>query len=338
MADAPPGVSFDKNGGEINLLIEISTITIGPDRREALPENVRKVAESIAEVGLLSPITIDKWHTLIAGLHRLEAAKSLGWTRIECYVTDLEGLQAELAEIDENVIRNELDDIDLGKMLMRRKEIYEALHPTTKQGGDRKSEDFKTSPARFDSAKPFSVDTSEKTGISRRTVEQKMQIARDLVPEVQKIVKQNQIGFKNALKLSRLEPEQQKEAATLLAGGKIRKIDEYTTAQSKADQTEVEPDAPPFRIGDKQFSTFAEGVADLKNTAKDFSCTPDDFLAEVTAFARKFQQEIEWYGTLYYEEVYPALSSEQLVYLRRQTDSIRAAAEQFYNNVTKGRK
>ena len=51
----------------------------------------------------------------------------------------------------------------------------------------------------------------------------------------------------------------------------------------------------------------------MKNTAKDFSCTPDDFLAEVTAFARKFQREIEWYSTPYYEEVYPALSPEQLI-------------------------
>ena len=62
MTDAPPGVSFDKNGGGIDLLIEISAITVGADRREALPEDVQKMAESMAKIGLLSPITVDKHH------------------------------------------------------------------------------------------------------------------------------------------------------------------------------------------------------------------------------------------------------------------------------------
>lgn len=49
---------------------------------------------------------------MIAGLHRLEAAKMLGWTEIECTVKDLDGLLAQLAEIDENYVRTELDSIN----------------------------------------------------------------------------------------------------------------------------------------------------------------------------------------------------------------------------------
>ena len=37
---------------------------------------------------------------LIAGLHRLEAAKLLGWEEIECNISSLEGLQAELASTE----------------------------------------------------------------------------------------------------------------------------------------------------------------------------------------------------------------------------------------------
>ena len=37
--------------------IQISEITIGPGRRAALPEDVQKMAKSMAEVGLLSPIS-----------------------------------------------------------------------------------------------------------------------------------------------------------------------------------------------------------------------------------------------------------------------------------------
>ena len=125
------------------MLIEINAITVGTDRREALPEDVQKMAESMAKIGLLSPITVDKHHALIAGLHRLEAAKLLGWEEIECIVSDLDGLQAELAEIDENFVRKNLSGIEYSDLLLRRKEIYEALHPETKHGGNRRSKDFK---------------------------------------------------------------------------------------------------------------------------------------------------------------------------------------------------
>lgn len=36
----------------------------------------------------------------------------------------------------------------------------------------------------------------------------------------------------------------------------------------------------PYDLGDKQYTSFAESIADLKNNDKDCSCTPDQFLAE----------------------------------------------------------
>ena len=52
-------------------------IKINPGRREAEPKAVEELARSIAAVGLLNPITLDQHNTLVAGLHRLEAAKLL---------------------------------------------------------------------------------------------------------------------------------------------------------------------------------------------------------------------------------------------------------------------
>ena len=88
--------------------VNIESIQVNSGRREALPDAVRELADSISAVGLLNPITVDRDYTLIAGLHRLEAAKLLGWAEIECNVSSLEGLQAELAEIDENFVRAEI--------------------------------------------------------------------------------------------------------------------------------------------------------------------------------------------------------------------------------------
>ena len=97
--------TFAKSTGGIELLrIPISKIKINPGRREADPAYIGDLAKSIRDVGLLNPITVDGTHTLIAGLHRLEAAKLLDWTEIECTVCDVDSMRAELAEIDEFVL------------------------------------------------------------------------------------------------------------------------------------------------------------------------------------------------------------------------------------------
>ena len=49
-------------------------------RRNTQQRNVEELARSIAAVGLMNPITVTQDNTLIAGLHRLEAVKLLGWT------------------------------------------------------------------------------------------------------------------------------------------------------------------------------------------------------------------------------------------------------------------
>ena len=119
--------------GEVRtLLIPINEITVNPGRREAAPGDVKELADSILELGMVNPVMVDQSYTLIAGLHRLEAMKLLGRTEIECTVSDLAGLQAELAEIDENFIRKDLSDAEFRELLLRRKEIYESLHPETK--------------------------------------------------------------------------------------------------------------------------------------------------------------------------------------------------------------
>lgn len=58
--------------------IQISEIKINPGRRKTSPQYVEELARSITAVGLLNPVTIDQNNVLIAGLHRLEAAKMLG--------------------------------------------------------------------------------------------------------------------------------------------------------------------------------------------------------------------------------------------------------------------
>ena len=181
---------------------------------------------------MMNPITVDADHTLVAGLHRLEAAKLLGWTEVECTVCELDGLHAELAEIDENVIRTGLSDLELSELLARRKKIYETLHPATiaRNLPGHVSNYGSSSDKLTGKEKPFTQDTAEKMGVSPRTVERHVQIAENLTPETKEILRgaDTKVTKQNLAKLSRLEPEQQTEAAKRLAEGAIKSVDEYT--------------------------------------------------------------------------------------------------------------
>ena len=197
--------------------MKISEIKINPGRRDTQQRNVEELARSIAAAGLMNPITVTQDNTLIAGLHRLEAAKLLGWTEIECTVSDADGLQAELAEIDENFVRAGLSHRELGDLLLRRKELYEAIHPETRQG-QRNGQTAKNDNLTVLAAKPFSEDTADKLGISKRTVERLFQTAANLTPEAKKTIRDagDKITKGDALKISRLPPDQQAEAAAVL--------------------------------------------------------------------------------------------------------------------------
>ena len=317
------------------MLVPISEIKVNAGRREVDPEGVQELVDSISKVGLLNPITIDREHTLIAGLHRLEAAKLLGWTEIECNVSSLEGLLAELAEVDENVVRKGLSAVEYSDLLLRRKEIYEALHPETKNGGDQKSEKIRTSKCRSDSMKSFVQDTAEKLGVGRRTVERQIQTAKNLTTEAKDIIRDTgtKITKKDALKLSRLEPEQQRDAASQLAAGEIKSMGEYHPAPAEEPQPPEPPMPPsvPYTLGDKHYASIEESVADLKNPNKDCSYNPDTLLADIDGFVDTFHKNFAWYNDPFCTVVFPSISPVQFDFVRQRFATIFSAMEDLLN-------
>ncbi|MBB4590188.1 N6-adenosine-specific RNA methylase IME4/ParB-like chromosome segregation protein Spo0J [Rhizobium leguminosarum] len=152
----------------------IASIDIGSRLRPADPAKVEAMKPSFLEIGQKTPITVfgkpeDPRATLSAGLHRLQTAKALGWENVLCFHEDGDALDAELWEIDENLIRAELTAADRALFLSRRKEIYLLKHPETAQGGDRKSK--RQDVVLIDAPQTFSVATAVATGRDRRTIE-----------------------------------------------------------------------------------------------------------------------------------------------------------------------
>jgi ParB family chromosome partitioning protein len=151
--------------------INANQITVPPHRLRGLrPDVIESLVESIAKQGLLQPIRVQMkdagGYELIAGRHRLEAARKLGHTTIKAgVVKGLDADQALLAGIDENLIRAELGHAERALHLSERKRLYEKLYPQTKHGGDRSG-----SSSQNENLKSFAIDTATKTGKGRSTI------------------------------------------------------------------------------------------------------------------------------------------------------------------------
>jgi len=63
----------------------IASIRVGQRHRRDLGD-IAEFAASIADIGLINPITVDETGQLLAGARRLAACKWLGWKDIPVYV------------------------------------------------------------------------------------------------------------------------------------------------------------------------------------------------------------------------------------------------------------
>jgi len=114
--------------------IKVGNVRVTEERRHGLNnEVVGELARSIRTNGLLNPITVDTENNLVAGLHRLEAFSMLGLAAIPAVVKSLSTLQAELAEVDENIARRHLTALERGELLQRRKRLYQTMYPEAKK-------------------------------------------------------------------------------------------------------------------------------------------------------------------------------------------------------------
>ncbi|MHB1697767.1 MAG: ParB/RepB/Spo0J family partition protein [bacterium] len=201
--------------------IDVERVIVKNRKREADEKKVNELVESIKELGLISPIYVNRSgddYILIAGLHRLTAYKKLGIDRIPAKITDIDDIHSELAEIDENLVRAELHYLDRAEILKRRQEIYEELHPEAKaKAKGAIASNKKQGKGNFDAndtmaVASFTEDTAKKTNLSERTIQRDLQIAKNLDDKVKKQIKDKKISKKDALEIARLKKEDQQKA------------------------------------------------------------------------------------------------------------------------------
>lgn len=209
------------------VLIEIESIAVGHRLRSVSKSKVDELAESIAAVGLLQPIVITEDKSLVAGLHRLEACRQLGITAINAVVIPNHQLQKEIAEIDENLIRNQLTVLEQCDQLKRRKELYEALYPETKRGGYVRAADDEMQPANISDNRvvndAFSNRAANERKVTPRTIQRAIRIAERLNADVKNRIADSPIAFRftQLMRLAEFEPIMQREIVAKITDEKL---------------------------------------------------------------------------------------------------------------------
>lgn len=91
-------------------LVPLTEIWVDRNKRQRTElRDVDKLADSLATIGLLNPITINRNMELIAGERRLTAARNLGWETIPAHFYEtLDPVEMKKVELEENIRRHDL--------------------------------------------------------------------------------------------------------------------------------------------------------------------------------------------------------------------------------------
>jgi ParB family transcriptional regulator, chromosome partitioning protein len=208
------------------LLIDIlvNQVVVGRRMRTTDPAKVREIAQSFRDIGIINPISIDENCKLIAGSHRLAAAKECGWETIRAIVFTHNELINQLQEIDENLFVNALCYISQSENIAKREEILGVLGKRTKRGQSAANGIFSTD------------ELAEKLGVSNRVYRLRRQVS-NLIPVARDALRgtRHAHNLVDLVLLSRLEDEVQQRVAELIANDNSNRSLKLIVTQAKVD-------------------------------------------------------------------------------------------------------
>ena len=182
--------------------------------------------------------------------------------------------------------------------------------------------------------KSFAQDTAEKTGMSKRTVSRLLQIANNMTQEAKRIVQDSDIPQDTALKISRLPSDQQAEAASLLAAGKVQSVEQYKQERRERITAAHTPqlETPPLDTR-TEAEKNREKIVSLNGLAREFSQFIEQFLDRMKmyqGFAVAFAEMSHMQITQVWDSA--AAVSMAIIAFSKEVKAIQAENEDGGNN------
>ena len=176
--------------------IPLDKIVVNPEivaRTKVDEEYLKILMKSLKEDGQLHPITVrplpDGRYEIIDGLHRVEAAKRLGWKDIEANVVSVDDLEAKFLALKANLVRRNLEPVQEGELVYR---IMVKHKLTEKQ-------------------------VAERLGVSVEWVSKRLALVLKVHEEVKRLVAEGKLSLGHAVVISRIkDPTKQVKFAHLI--------------------------------------------------------------------------------------------------------------------------
>ncbi len=220
--------------------IPITLIDPNPDQpRRAFPEaSLQELAESIRAGGLVQPVLVrrtDARYQLVVGERRWRAARLAGLESIPAVVRDLNDREAVELALTENLLREDLNPLDVARAFDVLQQRYHLSHE----------------------------GIAERMGLNRSTVTNTLRLLR-LASPVQEMLSKGEISYGHARALLTLESEgAQAELARLIArqGLSVRQV-EAMVAAGEAEAGKRKPQV----VGAKLDPNTRAAVLELERT------------------------------------------------------------------------
>jgi ParB family chromosome partitioning protein len=240
--------------------VRIADVIEGHRLRPVTEAGVESLIASISETGVMKDaIHIRKKKDgtlhLVAGGHRLEAARRLGWEDIEAKVwSEVTDDWARLMEIDDNLAGAEMNPLDTAVFLAARKAVYERLHPESRAKTGAALAAVRWNAADIVSVASFARTTAEKFGLTDRHVRRMIAAGSALTPIEAKELRAapRQITLKDLAELSKLSVSFERSAViAALVDGRAKSASDARRQWKARDGSIETPTKDPVEEGVK---------------------------------------------------------------------------------------
>lgn len=202
-----------------------------------LDTEVSKLIKSIETVGLINPLVINEKNELIAGGRRYCALKAMGREEIPVTKVEKNEIEQELISIDENLVRKDLEKVEMENMLLRGRDLYEKLFPLALKCHE---EDLSTPEGKElqtdlpNDARSFIDITAEKTGLSKQVIKSAIEREERSSDKVKDLRKHGELNASQTNQIIKLPKEQQEQVVNHLVGKSAKEVRSFVeSAQSQ---------------------------------------------------------------------------------------------------------